>query len=1101
MSESDAVSRLVVVGASAGGIEALSILLSNLPASFPAPLVIAQHLDPSHISHLREVLERASKLPVHTVTDAEELRNGVVYVVPPNRDIEIQDRTVRLSRSAGERPKPLINLLFSSAAEAFGEELIAVILTGTGSDGADGARIVKEHGGTVIIQNPQTASHPGMPLSLAPTTVDIVSDLPAIGPLLDDILTGSYTPPPAEEDRQMRALLEQLRQQSGIDFSQYRQTTIQRRLLRRLADTGTSDIDAYLRYLRRHPEEYNRLVSTFLIKVTDFFRDTELFDYLRESLLPELIESARGHDGELRIWSAGCATDEEAYSVAVLLADLLGDDLERLNVRIFATDADPDAISFARRGVYPASSLKNMTVAMRDRLFTPLDGAFEIHKRIRSLLLFGQHDLGQRAPFPRTDLVLCRNVLIYFTPDLQRRALQLFAFSLRPGGRLILGKSESTSPLSEYFNLENPPLRVYRRQGERILIPNTNPTGPLSAPEQAIRARSTQLAAERELARAHQSQRQARGPAERSDAALLNLPVGVAIINRSYDVLSINMAARRLLGIHTSGIGDDFVHLTRSVPAESLRKLIDRALEGVDSRDTFAVRSIGASADNERQLEIRCVRQPTQQEDDPEMVLVTITDLTVLIAEQERLRSDGDHRSAEIARLTTQLSESQDEVVQLLSANEQLNNSNAILRSQNEDLLLNAEEAQASAEEIETLSEEQQASNEELETLNEELQATVEELNTANEDLNARSSELQSAATSQQTERLRLAAILASMADAAFAVDSGGRPVFANAPFERLFGADAGGLRPEDEEGRPLPPETTPQRRAARGEQFTLEFGITATDGNKHWFEARGEPVLGPGPEAGVVIIRDITERRLRMLEERFIVMVAHELRTPITVLQGSVQALARLQEPNLSAQGRSYVAIATQGIERLAALTNELVDVERLRTGRMEMNQLPIDLRDVIRRCVEASKTLGKRVVLTAPRSAIMVNGDRLRLEQVYMNLITNAVTHAPDSEQVDVRLRAEAEEAIVEVRDYGPGIPADELRNVFTLFYRGRPSRDERAKGLGLGLFICREILVAHSGSIEVQSVEGRGATFTTRLPLLSATNQSRRRPASSD
>ena len=245
MSDSPTSQDLVVVGASAGGIEALSELVSTLPADFPAPIVIAQHLEPSRVSHLGEILGRRSRLPVHSVDEHEALRPGVVYVVPSNRDVEITDHAISLSSDQPGRPKPSIDLLLASAAQIFGEHLIAVILTGTGSDGAEGARRVKEAGGTVVIQNPETAQFPQLPRSLAPTTVDIVADLEAIGPLLRDLLTGAYTPDSPTGDRQVLALLEQVRVRSGIDFSRYRQPTIRRRLQRRMADTSQDSIEEY----------------------------------------------------------------------------------------------------------------------------------------------------------------------------------------------------------------------------------------------------------------------------------------------------------------------------------------------------------------------------------------------------------------------------------------------------------------------------------------------------------------------------------------------------------------------------------------------------------------------------------------------------------------------------------------------------------------------------------------------------------------------------------------------------------------------------------------------------------------------------------------
>jgi two-component system CheB/CheR fusion protein len=1085
------VSKLVVIGSSAGGIEALTALVSTLPAPFPAPIVLAQHLDPSYTSHLESILTRVSTIPVRTVGEETPLKNGLIYVVPANSDVEVTDHLVRL-RSVGEgASKPSIDRLFRSAAGAFGEELIAVILTGTGSDGADGARVVKEHGGTVIIQNPQTASHPGMPLSLAPSNVDITVDLPALGSLLHAVLTGAYTPPPPEENRQMRALLEHLRQQSGIDFSQYRQSTIQRRLQRRMADTGVAGIDTYLRYLQRHPEEYERLVAAFLIKVTNFFRDGELFDYLRESILPELLHEARQAHGERRLWSAGCATGEEAYSLAILVAELLGNRLGEVPVRIFATDLDAEAVAFARRGVYPASSLQDVPPALVERYFNVLDGAYEIRKVVRGLLVFGQHDLGQRAPFPRTDLVLCRNVLIYFTPELQRRALQVFAFSLRVGGRLVLGKSETTNPLPEYFVVEQPRLRVYRRQGERVVMPPGSSADAFNSPQQSS-ARPAPFGRPRQGTAAHstllQFGRAERAEGEKAELTLLNLETGVVVIDTHYDILSINLSARRLLGIHSPAVGDDFVHQTRAIPAERLLALIDAARRGDRLREVFQVQVLGSDPGAPRSLQLTCYRQTREGDPSTAPVVVEVADVTEPYSERDRLDAAQAQNRAEAERLGALLEETRRTVAQLLSDNEQLSRDYALARSQNEELLVGAEEAQAAAEEVETLNEEQQATNEELETLNEELQSTVEELRATNEDLQARSLELQMLAGEREIARARLSSILSSMADAVLVVDADGNPVMVNVAFQRWFGADAAGLRPEDESGTPLPHEQTPQQRAARGEAFTIEFTARDASGTRRWFEAVGQPMLDRGTETGIVMIRDISERNLRRLQEQF-VAAAHELRTPLTVLEGSLQLLDRRRDAIPPEQFSECLATALHEAQRLRRLTDELVDVERLELGQAVLNRERLELADAVQQAAQSAQMLTDRqtIAVTPSADALPVDGDRLRLEQVFLNLLNNAVSHAPESSRIEVRLSRQDGEAQVEVEDHGPGIAPEDQPHIFDRFYQGQNQQPGSGSGgLGLGLYISREIVAAHGGTISVRSAPGEGATFAVRLPL---------------
>ena len=602
---------LVVMGASAGGIEALSILVATLPATLPVPIVIAQHLDPSVPSHLGQILARRSQLPVRSLDGAdhrpERLESGTIYVVPADHDVEIVDGTVSLQTGARQHPMPSIDRLFTSAAKAYGERVIAVILTGSGSDGTAGARTVKAAGGTVVIENPQTASYPAMPASLPPTAVDLVVNLERMGPLIGDLISGTHllAAPPAADT--LPGLLEQVRQHTGIDFSQYKSPTILRRLYRRLAATGANTLHDYVRVLQEHPDEYQRLVASFLINVTEFFRDPALFAFVREQILPDLIahSRARGTPHEIRIWSAGCSTGEEAYSIAILLAEVLGPDVLQFTVRIFATDADTDAVVFARRGWYPAAALINIPDELRTRYFTPMDSGYEVAKAIRSMVIFGEHDLGQRAPFPHMDLVVCRNVLIYFTSELQQRALQLFAFSLRDGGYLVLGNAESAGAMPNHFGQVHPRFKVYRRQGERVLVPPV-PIGNRNVYEveqhlagETMNQTKLRLVPSGETAPAtREGEMDMSGTSElglrvytsreRFADQILSLPLGVVVVDRNYDVLTINSAAYALFDIHRPAIGKDLLHLAERVPTKLLRAAIDKTFETPELPSTGA---------------------------------------------------------------------------------------------------------------------------------------------------------------------------------------------------------------------------------------------------------------------------------------------------------------------------------------------------------------------------------------------------------------------------------------------------------------------------------------------------------------------------------
>jgi two-component system, chemotaxis family, CheB/CheR fusion protein len=1094
----DELRQLVVIGASSGGIEALSALLGSLPAGLPAAVVIAQHLSPTHTSHLEGILARRTAMPVRTVADRMPLQPGIVYVVPPNRHVEVTDHELHLTPDRGG-PHPSIDLLLSSAAQAFGENLIAVVLTGQGADGASGARAVKAAGGVVLIQDPATAAYPSMPRALAPTTVDVAAPVEQLGALVQALLRESEPAGPLQAGGGLQAFLAHVRERQGLDFTSYRTPTILRRLHRRLVATGTASLDAYRAYLETHPEEYQRLVQAFLIQVTEFFRDQELYDYLRDHVLPEIIARARREGRGVRCWSAGCATGEEAYSLAIVLTELLGDALEQTGVRIFATDLDGEAVAFARRGVYPAAALRGLPADLVARHFSLRDDAYVVNKRVRSLIVFGQQDLGQRAPFPQIDLVLCRNVLIYFAADLQRRALQLFTFALRDGGYLALGKAESARPLAEYFEAVDARIKVYRRRGGRILFP----------PSQVRRVRSADPAPRRptgggppDLRLPGPADRRATGTAEDVVGALT---VGVVVVDRHYDIQAINPAARRLFGVHGPALGEDFLHLVQAVSPSVLRPPIDAALRGESPpalEDVAAMDTVGGEA---RYLQVVCLPNGGRP-GDPRQVVLQAVDVTRTLEQRgaaeaalegsARAREQGEAAAREReAALQAAVADMEGRLRQIATASRHLQETNDALvvantelRALTEEYQISNEEAQAAAEEVETLNEELQASNEELETLNEELQSAVEELHATNEDLEARSEELQELATRAEEERTRLEAILAGLSDAVLVVGASGETVLANAAYERLFG-DPGAPPPaEDAEGRRLAPEELPAARAARGETFAAEFAVADAEGGRRWFEAYGQPITNDGRRQGVAVIRDVTDRSLRRLQEEFLSLASHELVTPLTVIRGSLQMLLRALERD-PAKARQYARTAIDQVDQLVTIARDLVDVARLQRGQLRVELRPVDLRAITMQATDVAQTLAGRqqVRVRAAEAPVMVRGDAGRLQQVLLNLVTNAIRYAPDSPIIDVRLLVREGNAEVQVQDYGPGIPADEVAAVFARFVQGTQAN---RGGLGLGLYIAQQIVAAHGGTIRVDSAIGEGTAFTVSLPLLGAT-----------
>ena len=746
------ITDLVVVGSSAGGVGALSTLVSTLNKNFPAPIVLAQHLDPQRPSYLGSILERRTNLPIVVAgeTSPTPLERGTIYVVPANRHVKIRDGHVLLEGDHNDRPKPSVDLLLSSAAESYGEHLIAVILTGTGSDGAAGAVEVKNSGGVVIIQNPQTAAYPSMPLSLPPTAIDHVVEIEQIGPLLFDILRGVNLPVSDKAEDPLRDLLTHVSAQTNIDFRNYKSSTILRRIGRRMAVTHNGTIRDYTEFLREHPDEVKELVKAFLIKVTGFFRDPEAFDFLKTTIIQELAERGRSNGRILRIWSAGCATGEEAYSLALLFADHLGPEFPEWSIKIFATDLAADAINFARRGLYPENVLNDLPDDYRERFFERVDHGYRISKSLRQVVIFGQQDISLGVPFPRIDLVTCRNLLIYLKPELQQTVLELFAYSLHQSrGYLFLGKAETTRPTKASFELVNKKWKIYRCLGGPLAFPIHDPTALTNhAVSPGGETRRRQLAAASIPGPLDMTQAEAEiNQLRRVNETMFRYTnVAVVIIDRLYRIMTINATARRLLGIRDIAYDQDFLHTVRGLPYQEVRQAIDTAFRE-HSTITVGELELDQAVEGTGRFVSLTIMVMQVEQGAPELAVLTLLDITEQIQIKRRLEAVQREQSELVAELSAGNK-------RFSAMNKELQDANEELQAANEELMLTQEELQATNEEFEATNEELQATNEELETNNEELQATNEELQTTNDELSARTVELQELMKQHRLEQL-----------------------------------------------------------------------------------------------------------------------------------------------------------------------------------------------------------------------------------------------------------------------------------------------------------------------------------------------------------
>jgi two-component system CheB/CheR fusion protein len=680
---------VVGIGASAGGLEALKLALPGLPVGPDVCYVVLQHLAPTHRSLLSDILAKQTSLAVREIRDGDALQAGTMLVCPPNAHVELHSGHLHLSvPDPHSLPRPSINLFFSSLADAMGSHAVGVVLSGTGSDGAIGLRRICAAGGRALVQHPAAARYSGMPeAALQSVGADAAVEAECLGQHIERLLQqlrqhGADIP---IDTAATGVLLTLLRQRCGIDFADYKEGTLLRRIARRMQVRDIADMAGYLQACQDDPAELDHLARDALISVTTFWRDPETFSALAAHIAEQLRNALP--ETPIRVWVPGCATGEEAYSLAMLYAEALGERLASDTLQIFATDLDMEALAIARRGIYPATALADLPQAMVARYFKPQGAQYEFSRRLRERVVFSRQDVTRDPPLPRMDLISCRNLLIYLKPDAQARVMAAFHYALKPDGLLLLGRSESVLHHERLFTPVQHVDRLYARQ------PVQPSLGLLAnAPQRALQAplrRSAMSDAEAQLLRL---------------AAQHYLPPCVLLDERL-----------QVLQIH----GD-----------------IGTFLSLQPGTQTFDLLSL-ARPDVVGELRILCALPPEQQQASQ----VELTLGTGRSRQQWRAvlhpSTRGSHRHALLAFLRRErIRRSPPDAPATQSADGALDEARERLRALVEQLEASSEEMQALNEEAQASNEELQASNEELEASNEELQATNQELATVNAELN-----------------------------------------------------------------------------------------------------------------------------------------------------------------------------------------------------------------------------------------------------------------------------------------------------------------------------------------------------------------------------
>lgn len=697
---------IVGIGASAGGLEAIEAFFKAVPVDSGMAFVVVQHLSPDYKSLMVELLSRKTDIPVHRAEDGMVVQPNHIYLIPPKKNLTIFHGKLLLE---DQKPREGVNLpvdiFLRSLAEDQGEQAVGVILSGTGSDGTRGVRAIKEWGGLVMVQDEASAKFDGMPRAAASTGVaDFILPPEEMPSQLIACIRHPYA---VRQDRQQQALTDEtgltrlfslLRAKTKVDFTYYKPSTITRRIERRIAVTQVADLDAYVRYAEHTPAEISALYRELLIGVTSFFRDPQVMAILQETVLPELFQ--KWTDREMRFWVAGCSTGEEAYTLAILAREVMESLGQARDIKIFATDIDRDAVAKAGAGFYPESIAADLNPALLAKYFYCRGETYQVARTLREMVVFAQHNLVKDPPFTRIDLVSCRNLLIYLQTNLQQRALDMFGFSLRPGGVLLLGTSETVGEMEDCFEPIERKAKIYRSLGK------ARAHGALNGLETPVKDDvRLPLAA---TGYAHTTRTGSREQ-ERLITRLLE------IIAASYVPLAV-VVNEHLELLYSVGDSSGIFTLPSGRAVFDISKMVNRELgiplaTGIQKTFRTGEEVVYTSvrlreADSARTMRLRMRPLPGRKNDE--------TLVVVFFERIETIPLQAEHPVAEYNL--------DEETSQRLQDLEQ-------------ELQFTRENLQATIEELETSNEELQATNEELLASNEELQSTNEELQSTNEEL------------------------------------------------------------------------------------------------------------------------------------------------------------------------------------------------------------------------------------------------------------------------------------------------------------------------------------------------------------------------------
>jgi chemotaxis methyl-accepting protein methylase len=718
---------IVGIGASAGGLDALEQFLGHMPAGSGMAFVIVQHLDPMHKGILCELLQRVTHMKVIQVKDRTAVRPDCVYVIPPNKDMSILHGVLHLLPPAAPRGLRLpIDFFLRSLAQDQQERSVGVILSGMGSDGTLGLRAIKEKAGVALVQEPATAKFDGMPRSAIDAGLaDIVAPVDELpGRILTFLqrtpLLGS--PKMALQDKMQSALEKAvilLRAHTGHDFSLYKRNTLYRRIERRMGIHQIDKMAAYVRYLQENPQELDLLFKELLVGVTSFFRDPAAWEQLRKQAIPALM-AGRPAGHPLRAWVPGCSTGEEAYSLAIVFKEALEQVKPKghVSLQVYATDLDGDAIGKARQGFFLDNIAADVSPERLSRFFSKEEHGYRVRNEIRETVIFAPQNLVMDPPFTKLDILSCRNLMIYLTPEVQKKLVPLFHYSLSPGGILFLGSAETIGGFTDLFTPVGGKSRIYRRnepavRAEPVEFPTSFapvlPSGPEARPA-ATPPLSLQSLADH--------------------LVLQRYAPPAVLVNDRGDILYVSGRTGKYLEPPAGKANWNIFAMARQGLRYELTSAFHKALR---QQDAVVLRGLHVGTNGGEQLVSLTVQRLEGPEPLRGLVMILFTDVAAPVeTKTPGRRGKPPARSARLAELERELQEARDESQ---TTREEMQTSQEELRSTNEELQSTNEELQSANEELTTSKEEMQSLNEELQTVNNELQAKLDELSRSQNDM------------------------------------------------------------------------------------------------------------------------------------------------------------------------------------------------------------------------------------------------------------------------------------------------------------------------------------------------------------------------------